>query len=598
MTQDGRVDEADEYLPLIGQLAGSDVGFALAFDVMMGTDQLERAESFARSRVERDPADELPLLALARVLMQRNKLQEAEQHLLQVANSEQKKLVTIALLSLFDLYVRQGENVKADAVTDRLINNAEVELGEGQRCFVKAQTLELLKDPNAAAWYEKAIQAEPDNPNYLSRAAVYAARMRDDDLAISYARKVRQIPGADNAEARALLVTLLAERGSDADWEEMDRLKGSFLSGDADGSDMDRLYAMLYTIRKSSTNSQRQENLDNALRLLEEIGDDVVSGSAANHLALARVYQQLREIEIVERQRQLLTNEALKHYLRAADTEGVKARQLQIVADFLLKENELRKAKPLIDRLVKLDADNIGVESQGTLNRSALLVAEGLQDEAKQAIKEYVDQRTSILTKNRHPELYQEMGDICLAAKMLDEAEKWYKQGDDGSLGAFRKYVITLMQQDRIEAAIRICENRFIQDPQSKSDLVNNRFVIQLISGLLSSRPRPRTPDELFESAEPVIAAVQEQLAGSADVLNAIATIRLVSGNCAEAIDLYRGAVKADSENAVYLNNLATALGIVYCGCRRSDGFSGESDPGARQRNPRIAGYQGFDSDP
>ena len=113
---------------------------------------------------------------------------------------------------------------------DRLLEKGQ--FTEAQSKFVKAQAMELLRDPQAAELYEQAVNEEPDKADYLTRASAYFAKAGNLDKAIDYADRVCQIPGADTAQARGQLVVLLAERGRDADWERIDEMSRGFSGSD------------------------------------------------------------------------------------------------------------------------------------------------------------------------------------------------------------------------------------------------------------------------------------------------------------------------------------------------------------------------------
>ena len=190
-----------------------------------------------------------------------------------------------------------------------------------------------------------------------------------------------------------------------------------------------------------------------------------------------------------------------------------------------------------------------------------MLQAKQRVQEAEKAINQFVETRLKDVSTLRRPQFYREIGAVCLKAGMFDQAEKWFRQGDDGSPVALRAYVLALAQQDKIETALKICENRFVQEPQGIADLRNNALVIQMIMGLIS---RPRIPADdragYLEMIEPVVSAAEQQLRGDASAMDAIATLRLVQGKRDQAIELYREAVRLKPESPVYLNNLATAL--------------------------------------
>ena len=95
LNRDKQFDRAKEYLPMIGRLQGTDIGFALSYDILMKSENPKQAEQLARAKMNNSPADDmLPVLGLATVLMSRNEPdadQEAEQLLKRAAKSNQDR---------------------------------------------------------------------------------------------------------------------------------------------------------------------------------------------------------------------------------------------------------------------------------------------------------------------------------------------------------------------------------------------------------------------------------------------------------------------------------------------------------------------------
>ena len=550
--------EAENYLPMIGELDKSKIGFALTHDILMNLKQLDRAERLARTMVAQNQTNDMvPTVGLGQILMAKGELVEAEQCFKKVIEQDDN-LVDVALMSLFNLYIQKNETAKAKSVLDQLMALSEKKLPAGQRYFAKAQALELLKDPSAGEWYDKAAEKDPGNSRIWSRSAVYFVKRGDIDKAITSARRARNLPGNDNAENRALLVTLLAERGNDSDWEEIEKLKYSFQGADSERSSLDRLYAVLYTLKKSTTNAEKRLNLENSLRLLTEIKEDVITGSAANHLTLARVYQKLSEIESNSDKKEDLGKLAFTHYERASQTTGVTNNQLRVVAKYYIDNEKFELAKQLIQMVAEKDKENIGDESFATFALRLFYAGKTNQNNKIDAlVGKFVGNRREKVTKEKTLDLYAAIGRICLQAELYEAAEKWLGYADTEEFAVFRQLTLAKLRLGKIQEALEFCCNRYVFEIEKPEDNKNNLIVISLVSGVLTSQGAQK---KHFEFAEPVVKSSLIKNADSAVVLNAIASIRLLQGKRKASVELYRKAVELRPTNAVYLNNLATAL--------------------------------------
>ena len=554
--RDKQFSRAEEFLPLLGKLQFSQAGYALSQDVMVNTSQFDRAEALARRMVETSGDEVMPRFGLAQVLINQNKLDEAEKWLNDIVEAE-GELVDVALLSLLTIHTRQQDETKAFETRNR-IHQQVSNLTPAQIAFLDAQIHDALLNPEAGEFYRKAVDAEPNNSAYCRLSAFYFAKTGQMDDAILFARKAHRVVGSDPNETLPLLVTLLAERGKVNDWKEIDQLKGQLTGSAFRNPALDRLYAMIYALKSATTNSDKRKNLQGALKLLQDIGEDVAAGSADNHIALARIYRQLSEIESDENNRTNYSWQTRNQFQKALDAPDVSAGQMRLVADYFLEQNLFEESEQLITQIEERDMRDIGYPSLATISlKVRLLQGDSRTTQARAALEQYADERSARMSDDRRRDFYLALGDVCLQAEMFADATKWFSAGDNGDLDILRKWVLALQRSGNVEEAIRLCQQKYIEPAGNQTDRNNNVFVIHLVCSLLSL---PGTSESHIASAESLLESASAQFMDNATVVNAIATLRLVEGKEDVAATLFRQAVDLDPDNPMYLNNLATTL--------------------------------------
>ncbi len=553
--------EANELLPMLGDPMNSLVVSALSQDIWINTNQVDRAVDLAKQMVDKRAKDDVnPLLCYGQVLVAKNDTKKAEEVFQQAITEGDQN--SPARLLLYNLYLRTGEFDRAKQVMNVYLKLNGDSISEIDRKFIMAQNLEMVNDPQAEALFNEVMQMAPNDLNVLSRSAQYFARVGKSDEAIDILQRVRKLPGGKTPENRALLVTMLAERGTDSDWNQLEELLTDVNSSGDQQTAATRMYAALLSIKKAARNTERQQNLAQALKLLEEVKKDS-NPSASSHMAFAMIYHQLKNIASDPQQQATYAKEAVQHYVSAANANDAHSGQIRLAISFLLNQSMLDEAERLISKRVAEEKKTAKIESLASLALQVrLLKKRDQQDRVQQQLNEYVESAKKILPVQRLPELYRAIGDACLNAELYSEADGWFKLGDDGSIEIIRKLSLSLMRQGKASVALRqVLElykplmNSVANDPTNRSRRI---FLIQLVSSLLTTAKD--VPQSDFEIAEPVLTDAEQKFSDVASVCNAIATVRLIQGNRDLAIRWFRQALVSQPDNSVLLNNLATTL--------------------------------------
>jgi tetratricopeptide (TPR) repeat protein len=219
--------------------------------------------------------------------------------------------------------------------------------------------------------------------------------------------------------------------------------------------------------------------------------------------------------------------------------------------DFLLRHGASKDATPWVDQLHKKLPDDLGVLAL----RVRWLHDQKRGDEigpAVEALAERLLEKLPADAKNRvaqEAQLSQEVGNVYTAIQQHAAAERWYRRLRKLDVGRFAPLAGSLARQNRLAEAIAVCVEAAKADASIQPAIV--------LTGVLGVG-RPTAVE--FKLAEPLLAQTLAQHGNDANLLNGVASVRILQQRSDEAIALYRRVVSLKPHDVLALNNLATLL--------------------------------------
>jgi len=409
------------------------------------------------------------------------------------------------------------------------------------------QALDRMDLANSALLEARKTSKNPTEIDGLI-ARLYVAQGKQDE-AIGLFENL-YASGADQSGAsRRSYVTLLANRGSDADWQKIEKVyENDQYSGNPDDK---RLRAELLA-RKG-----KPKDLAMAQYLLESLVEDPKNRTDQDRFRLASIYilnanmAQLQDP--ANPQVQQLFSLAGKQLNTLTKSAQASTEYLYTYGDFLLNQDRIVEANDIADRLAVQDADHFA---------TAFLLArlQKVSGNAKRA--------TTLIMAWKDSQL----GKLGQGSDSAQRAEVLAKAGSAlGELGADVEAEDILRESFELDATRGINYVRSLarsEDQNAKQSAIRYLLdklkkektpeIARLLAGLLSVGS---TPEELAEQGDEVLSAIGSANENNAELLLSIADMWLAQKKSNKAIDAYRKIVKLKPNDVVALNNLAILLG-------------------------------------
>jgi cellulose synthase operon protein C len=505
--------------------------------------------------------------------MHNNQLSEAETELRKAVELAPEDVRTWN--GLFELEVRAGRLDEARATLLQLAQRAE--MTDAQRSFVLAQGYEVLGDRDQAATeYEQAAKVSPrDSATLLQAARFY--RGSDLDRAIELAQQAMQADPR-SANARHTAASLLTDRGGEEDWESAQRLL-SQESLEPDSSLQDNRFQAMLLARRGG-----ESNLEKAVGILKALAAQGGDSEDSDRLMLASLYERQAQVA--------LRSEDVKKHLESAEAihislcsrTDVQPQHLLSFAQFLMRQQRQEYVGPWLDKLDKL-LSAAGKPAPGVMAEYVRLrLAEGKPElaerwltrlekqqpdawatialrarllEAKGSAADaeiYIEQTANrLLAERTEPgaklAVLEGIGALYVSMKRHDLAEPWYRQLYQANPAGFELLAGVLAEQGRMSEAVALCEEAMTRTRSSRPALV----TITLLT-------IHRAEASAVQAAERLLADARQRHPKDAQLLTAIATLRIVRDDIPKAIELYREVIRLSPRDVVALNNLATLL--------------------------------------
>ncbi|MHB8956950.1 MAG: tetratricopeptide repeat protein [Pirellulaceae bacterium] len=581
--QTNRLSEAQDYLtqlheyvPAVENLSGLEILTAV------GRGQTEQAIESARAGVAHRPNDPIAHMVLGQMLVVAKKYAEGEAAL--------RRAVELAPTdvrmydALFVLYTRTNRLDDARrSLAELAAKNGELanpKQPAGTKEFFLARSYEKLGDQaEADAYYRQARQLDPRNIELLSSMATFWATSNRVE-AQSLLREAMAIAPED-ARLRRGLAVLLAT-GDEEQWAEAQRLLAEV--GDDPAAVLDHRIRAILLVRRGG-----RAHLQQAQQILEDLIGEGGTGAPSDRLLLARICEahaaQLQsdarklaiagkstDADALRAEADAQYTSARAHYEALAEPSNSQQKNDYVGAliEFLLRQKAYDDAEQRVAQLSKLSPNNLAVIRL----QARLLKATGRTTELQAILEPFATRQLTALQGNAQAkyspdtlpqaegQLALAIGGIYAATEQYAAAEPWLRRAMENIPAAYGPLATCLAAQDRVGEGVQLCLEASKYDSSTKPILT---LASLLVLGV--------TAHEDLQIVEPILMSALETHPEDAQLLSAVADVRLVQGRSDEAISLYERALEAEPENLLALNNLATILGEQPNGQEKALGY-------------------------
>jgi tetratricopeptide (TPR) repeat protein len=521
-----RYTEAEKYLAqLSDQIPQSSVLASLELADASRQGKWAQAIEIARQGVKSRPTDPMAYIWLARMLLADNKTTEAEAVLRDaVERIPADPSVRYALLSF---YVESDQKEQVLKTIAQIADNKQ--MPPTDRNLLLAQGYDLLKDREKAdaAYSELARSAEDTAAAQTNLARQLAAR--DPELAEKALRRALQLTPRYEP-ARRLLAIILMEKGGETQWQEAVALMDG-ASVDKGGDPLNQaLHAVLFAQRGGRENFEKAETIAVALV------DNSKGARPTDRLLLAKIYEAEGKL-----------SDAREQLLQLVSRPTVQATYLATYIDMLLRHGMPDEVEPWLKKLEAAAPDSL----DATKLRAKWLYLQNRRQEIEPLIEKLAERSLKKISKTPkdEAEFCARIGDLYTGVKLYSAAEKWYRRARSQNADRYEPLALSLARQGKIADAISLCANEADRDNSP-------RPVLAL--GLLLAISNPTDKD--FALAEPLLSKAKGTFHDNPDVLNAIASVRILQQRLSDAADLYQEILRLRPKDAGTMNNLATVL--------------------------------------
>jgi tetratricopeptide (TPR) repeat protein len=447
----------------------------------------------------------------------------------------------------FGLYLSTKQTEKIDELLE-LLKASDVEETSKQVTLSNMyQVLDRMELANSALLEARKSSKNPTEIDGLI-ARLYMAQGKQDE-AIGLFKVLHESGPDQSGAARRSYVTLLANRGSDADWQTIEKVyENDQHSGNPDDK---RLRAELLS-RKG-----QPKDLAMAQYLLESLVEDPKNRIDQDRFRLASIYivnaNMVQLQDPSNPQVEQLFSLAGKQLNTLTRNPQASIEYLYTYGDFLLNQDRIVEANDIADRLDAQDADHFA----SAFFRARLQKLSGNAQRAINLILAWKDSQLGKLGQNsdsaQKAEVLVRAGSALGELGADVEAENILRESFELDATRGTNYVRSLAKsedQNAKQSAIR-----YLLDKLKKEKTPE---IARLLAGLMSVGS---VPAELAEQGDEALTAIGSLNENDAELLLSIADMWLAQKKSNKAIDAYRKIVKLKPNDVVALNNLAILLG-------------------------------------
>lgn len=447
----------------------------------------------------------------------------------------------------FGHYFSTKQNEKYDDLLKDLQASEIEPVSKQMTLATMYQALDRMESANAALL--EARKFAKDFTEIDRRIAqLYVLQGRQEE-AIGIFKALYDSATDSSGTARRSYVTLLANRGTDSDWQTIESIyENDKFSGDPDDK---RLRAELLS-RKG-----KPKDLAMAQYLLESLVEDPKQRSDQDRFRLASIYivnSNLAKLQDPENpQVNQLLSLAGKQLLALTRNAQAPIEYLYTYGDFLVSQDRIVEANDIADRLAAQDPNHFATALLG----ARLQKISGNLQRAKSLILSWKDARLGELQQETDPSRKAEV--LTRAGSALSElgadleSEELLRDAYELDATTGINYVRSLARSENEvakEGAIRYLLDKLKKDKSAET--------AQLLAGLLSVGT---VSVELSEQSDEVLTAIGGANDSNAELLLSIADMWLAQKKSTKAVEAYRKIIALKPNDVVALNNLAILLG-------------------------------------
>lgn len=471
------------------------------------------------------------------------KSNEAIQRGLELASGKSLPVYNAA----FEIYLTTKQNGKLEDLLQSLQASDTDPIFKQMTLANMYQALDRMEAANTALLEARKLAKDPTEID--SRIAQLYVLQGKQEEAIRSFKALYESASDSSGTVRRSYVTLLANRGTDADWNTIEYIyENERFSGDPDDK---RLRAELLS-RKG-----KPKDLAMAQYLLESLVEDPKERLDQDRFRLASIYivnANMAKLQDPENpQVSQLLSLAGKQLSALTKNAQAPIEYLYTYGDFLMSQDRILEANEIADRLTAQDPDHFAT----ALLNARLQSLSGNPQRAKALILVWKDARLAALKQSSDPSQKAEV--LSKAGSALGElgadleSEELLREAYelDATMGS--NYVRSLARSENEVA--RDGAIRYLLDKLKKEGTAE---TARLLAGLLSVGA---VPEELAEQSDEVLTAIGGGNEDNAELLLSIADMWLAQKKSTKAIDAYRKIIKLKPNDVVALNNLAILLG-------------------------------------
>jgi tetratricopeptide (TPR) repeat protein len=407
-----------------------------------------------------------------------------------------------------------------------------------------SQSLGIMDD--AAEAYDEALKAGGDKIEIGRRVAQLLLLQGKQDEAIERLRTVLAEDTKD-PETKRSLASLLANRGTQDDWKDIERL----LTNERGNSSADdrRLQAELL-LQKGGPAEMAQ-----AQYLLEGLVEDPSNRTDEDRFRLASVY--LRNARLIaersgeQSQVRQLIQSAGRELKQATLGNQAPPEYIYAYGDFLLEQEQFDEAKKQSERLSLAAPDAFST----ALLKARVQAAYDKPEDAKSIILAWLESRKLVKGLSRDPsgiaQILVQAGQALDLLGYITDAEKLLREAFELDPRAGDNYVQSLARSKD-----EVARNQAIRYLVEKVKKDKATGTARLLANLLASG---KFDQELQREGEETLSSIESSNDGDADLLLAVADMWLAQNKTERAIETYRKIVRL-RPSVVALNNLANLL--------------------------------------
>ncbi len=277
------------------------------------------------------------------------------------------------------------------------------------------------------------------------------------------------------------------------------------------------------------------ENVQEAIRLLEELVRDPAQATPDDHWLLANLYEQEDRFEETEQQLRWLVNQPEPN-----------PRYLVAWIEFLLRQERVEEAQIEWRKLEQQAPENfttIGL-------RAKLQQAQGQSDRMKAELEEYA---VNVLQQTLEPSLQKrfmrQLAELYAAVGQPADGQRWYARLVDRFPEEREPYARFLLRQGDVRQAVQTCLQPLQSEPNPEAAARLVRLLVQVPQDL-------KLPPDIDALLEQQLAQHPRHPA----LLFAMSNWRLKQQRMPEAIELLQQLTAVDRHHYLAWNNLAALL--------------------------------------